>query len=100
VSALREVLQRDRMTSVDGYFERVPAVWHKEVLWAISQGIRVYGSASMGALRAAELSAFGMIGIGKIFEWYRDGVIERDDEVAVAHMGRQKMGTRFTPKPW
>ena len=34
---------------VDGYFERVPAVWHKEILWAMSQGVRVYGAASMGA---------------------------------------------------
>lgn len=39
----------------------------------------------MGALRAAELHAFGMVGIGRIFEWYRDGVLEADDEVAVCH---------------
>jgi hypothetical protein len=68
---------------VDGYFESVPSVWHKEILWAMSQGIHVFGSASMGALRAAELGAFGMIGVGAIFEAYRDGVIEDDDEVAV-----------------
>src|SRR5438270_5415666 len=24
---------------VDGYFEQVPAVWHKEILWALSEGI-------------------------------------------------------------
>ena len=41
---------------VDGYFHRVPAIWHKEVLWAMSRGIHIYGSASMGALRAAELA--------------------------------------------
>jgi hypothetical protein len=70
---------------IDGYFERVPAVWHKEILWALSQGIHVYGSASMGALRAAELAAFGMEGVGRIFEAYRAGVLEDDDEVAVAH---------------
>jgi hypothetical protein len=70
---------------IDGYFERVPSVWHKEVLWAMSQGIHVFGSASMGALRAAELEAFGMAGVGAIFEAYRDGVLEDDDEVAVAH---------------
>lgn len=39
----------------------------------------------MGALRAAELNAFGMEGIGWIFEAYRDGVLEDDDEVAVMH---------------
>jgi hypothetical protein len=70
---------------IDGYFERVPSVWHKEILWAMSQGIYVFGSASMGALRAAELSPFGMTGVGAIFEAYRDGVLEDDDEVAVAH---------------
>ncbi|MQA74999.1 MAG: hypothetical protein GEU88_11765 [Solirubrobacterales bacterium] len=70
---------------VDGFFERVPAVWHKEILWALSEGIHVFGSASMGALRAAELEAFGMEGVGAIFEAYRDGELEDDDEVAVAH---------------
>ena len=72
---------------IDGYFERIPAVWHKEILWAMSHGIHVFGAASMGALRAAELDAFGMEGIGAIFEAYRDGSLEDDDEVAVAHAG-------------
>jgi hypothetical protein len=70
---------------IDGYFECVPAVWHKEILWAMARGVRVWGCASMGALRAAELAAFGMEGIGKIFEAYRDGALEDDDEVAVLH---------------
>lgn len=70
---------------IDGYFEGVPSVWHKEILWALSQGIAVFGSASMGALRAAELHPFGMIGIGRIFADYRDGRIEADDEVALLH---------------
>lgn len=70
---------------IDGYFERVPAVWHKEVLWAIDQGIHVFGASSMGALRAAELHCFGMIGVGAIFEAFRDGALTDDDEVAVVH---------------
>jgi len=70
---------------VDGYFECVPAVWHKEILFAIRQGIAVFGASSMGALRAAELHPFGMIGVGAIFEAYRDGRLEDDDEVAVVH---------------
>jgi hypothetical protein len=70
---------------IDGYFEGVPSVWHKEILWALAHGITVIGSASMGALRAAELDVFGMTGIGQIYEWYRDGVIEDDDEVALVH---------------
>jgi len=43
----------------------------------------VIGSASLGALRAVELEKFGMIGIGKIFELYKRGTINADDEVAV-----------------
>lgn len=70
---------------IDGYFNQVPAVWHKEILWAMSQGVHVFGSASMGALRAAELTAFGMEGVGWVFEAYRDGLLEDDDEVAVVH---------------
>lgn len=70
---------------IDGIFENIPSVWHKEILWAMAQGIHVFGAASMGALRAAELCAYGMVGVGRIFEAYRDGEIEDDDEVAVVH---------------
>lgn len=70
---------------IDGYFEHVPAVHHKEILWALDQGISVYGAASIGALRAAELSRFGMIGVGAIFEFFESGELECDDEVALVH---------------
>jgi hypothetical protein len=70
---------------IDGYFEVVPTVWHKEILWAMAQGIHVYGAASIGALRAAELADFGMRGIGSIYEQFRDGILDDDDEVAVLH---------------
>jgi hypothetical protein len=76
---------------VDGYFEVTPTVWHKEILWAMAQGIHVFGAASIGALRAAELDIFGMRGIGRIYEAYRDGVFEDDDEVAVLH-GPEELG--------
>ena len=69
-----------RIAIIDGSFEWIPAVWHKEILLALEQGVEVYGAASMGALRAAELCAFGMQGVGAIFEGYRDGVILGDDE--------------------
>lgn len=78
---------------IDGYFQDVPSVWHKEILWALDQDIPVYGAASMGALRAAELERYGMNGVGRIFEGFRNGVyppyddeaFEDDDEVAVIH---------------
>lgn len=70
---------------IDGVFETAPAVWHKEILYALEHGIAVLGASSIGALRAAELEQFGMIGIGEIFRAYRDGKLEDDDEVAVQH---------------
>jgi hypothetical protein len=70
---------------VDGYFEIVPTVWHKEILWAMAQGIHVYGAASIGALRAAELTDFGMKGTGHIYRQFHAGQLTDDDEVAVLH---------------
>ena len=76
---------------IDGYFEVTPTVWHKEILWAMAQGIHVYGSASIGALRAAELHTFGMTGVGRVFTDFRDGILTDDDEVAVLH-GPEELG--------
>jgi hypothetical protein len=70
---------------IDGAFEWTLSVWHKEILWALSEGVYVLGAASMGALRAAELAAYGMRGVGRVYELYRDGLLEDDDEVAVVH---------------
>jgi hypothetical protein len=70
---------------LDGVFHSTPSVWQRELLDAIAEGILVVGASSMGALRAAELHSLGMLGFGTIFEWYRDGVIESDDEVALLH---------------
>ncbi|MEM9331922.1 MAG: TfuA-like protein [Pseudomonadota bacterium] len=70
---------------IDGYFEGAPSVWHKEILWALSRGISVLGASSMGALRASELDAFGMEGVGEIYKWYKTGQISDDDEVALLH---------------
>ena len=70
---------------VDGYFDRVPAVWHKEIMWIMERGVHVFGGASMGALRAAELGSFGMRGVGWVYQAFRDETLDRDDEVAVRH---------------
>lgn len=70
---------------VDGLFDERPAVWHKEILVLLAHGFRVVGAGSMGALRAAELRSFGMIGVGDIFSAYAAARITADDEVAVAH---------------
>lgn len=70
---------------IDGLFEYVAPVWHKELLFALSSHIPVYGAASMGALRAAECASFGMIGLGRIFEDYMSGRRVDDADVALLH---------------
>jgi hypothetical protein len=70
---------------VDGCFRSVPSVLHKEILWALHRGCAVFGAASIGALRAAELYPFGMIGVGAIFRDFASGRLTRDDEVAIEH---------------
>lgn len=70
---------------IDGYFGDRLSIFHKEILWGMAQGIRIYGAASMGALRAAELNTYGMVGIGQIYQRYRTGELMRDDAVAVSH---------------
>ncbi len=74
---------------IDGVFESSPSVWHHELLAALDAGVAVFGAASMGALRAAELEAHGMVGVGQIFRWYRDGTLEDDAEVALLHAGAE-----------
>jgi hypothetical protein len=75
----------DAVLIIDGYYHHAGAVRHKEILDLMASGVRVCGSSSMGALRAAELDAYGMTGIGEVFSGYRDAVLTSDDEVALAH---------------
>lgn len=103
VTRLVLAAQPARIAIIDGYFERMAAVWHKEILFALEQRCAVFGAASMGALRAAELHHFGMVGVGSVFAAFRRGALpgrgwgpaggagglprlEDDDEVAVAHL--------------
>ena len=95
IKALR--LKPKKIVIIDGFFEQTAAVWHKEILLALSMGVQVYGASSMGALRAAELGPYGMIGVGQIFEWYRDAVIIDDDEVALVHANDNSFASTLTP---
>ncbi|WP_312865099.1 TfuA-like protein [Saccharothrix tamanrassetensis] len=70
---------------VDGLYHHALGLRHKEYLHALDRGVSVVGAASMGALRALELSAFGMQGCGVIYRQYRAGIFDGDDAVAVAH---------------
>jgi hypothetical protein len=78
---------------IDGVFDTVASVWHKEILYSLATGVTVLGAASMGALRAAECAAFGMIGIGTIFAEYHRGERFEDGDVAVIH-GPAEFGYR------
>ncbi|GAA4192499.1 TfuA-like protein [Microbispora amethystogenes] len=75
----------DTAVIIDGYYREKLAVGHKEILWLIAEGVNVVGAASMGALRAAELSPYGMTGAGTVFDMYTTGEVDGDDEVAVLH---------------
>jgi len=69
---------------IDGVFFQESSVGHREILGALSAGVRVVGASSMGALRAAELHTLGMEGVGEVYRMYRDGILVSDDEVALA----------------
>lgn len=70
---------------VDGRYEDVAAPWHKEILFALDRGVRMFGAASMGALRAAECAPFGMVPVGVVAERYISGDITDDADVAQIH---------------
>ncbi|MFI0487096.1 TfuA-like protein [Actinomadura sp. 9N215] len=78
-------MEGDVIGIVDGYFHQDRAVRHKEILAVMARGVHVLGASSMGALRAAELDAFGMRGVGRVYRAYRASEIEADDEVALVH---------------
>jgi hypothetical protein len=68
---------------IDGVFFQACAIAHREILYALEEGVKVIGASSMGALRASELDIHGMEGIGKIYELYKEGTLVSDDEVAL-----------------
>lgn len=73
------------ITLIDGVFFQDCSVGHREILGALTEGVRVIGASSMGALRAAELDTLGMEGVGEIYRLYRDGILTSDDEVALVY---------------
>lgn len=69
---------------IDARFQRTRAVSPSEIMDGLRSGMRIYGSSSVGALRAAELDRFGMIGVGQVFDFVRSATCFRDDLVAQA----------------
>ncbi|HEU4711127.1 MAG TPA: YcaO-like family protein [Pyrinomonadaceae bacterium] len=66
---------------IDGVFHQNDAVSPREILYALQRGVTIFGSSSMGALRAAEVP--GIQGVGHVYEMYQRGTIDSDDEVAL-----------------
>ncbi|AKT39182.1 TfuA-related McrA-glycine thioamidation protein [Chondromyces crocatus] len=85
IHALLKEGRPDAIGIVDGQFFQSFSISPKEVLRAIDAGVRVYGASSMGALRATELSPYGMIGVGRIYDLFASGAIDADDEVAMVY---------------
>jgi hypothetical protein len=73
----------ERVAIIDGEFFQSLSISTMEILPFLDRAVKVYGASSIGALRAVETERYGMIGVGEIFEWYRDGIVDADDEVAL-----------------
>jgi TfuA protein len=69
---------------VDGVFlQDYPPTPIEVYQLAVQPNITLVGSSSLGALRAVELEKFGMVGIGRVFNLFKAGKLDADDEVAV-----------------
>lgn len=68
---------------IDGEFDQSLSISPKEILAAICAGKRVIGGSSMGALRASELSEFGMKGVGWVYNYFMGSAIRNDADVAL-----------------
>lgn len=75
----------DVIAIIDGEFNQSLAVSVMEIRAALNQGARIWGSSSMGALRAVECRRLGMKGVGWIYERYEDGTFTADDEVTLLY---------------
>ncbi len=69
----------------DGLFGGTLSISPMECRTLIEKGWRLFGTASIGAIRAAELWSVGMVGIGTIYHLFRSEQIEDDTEVCVAY---------------
>ncbi len=82
VSAL-ELYRPDVVGIIDGATTELQAVWHKEIMYALAQGVKVYGAGGIGALRAVETDAYGTVGVGEVYRMFKSGELNDDDEVAL-----------------
>ncbi len=81
LKAVREKF--DVICVIDGTMIQNPTVGAHEIFFALDSGVHLYGSSSLGALRAVEFREIGFQGIGTIYQWYLKKVTFRDDELIV-----------------
>lgn len=79
-----------RALIVDGVFAGPLSLTGTECRSLMEAGWSLYGCSSLGALRAAELFTVGMVGLGRIHDFLRLGIITDDAELAAA----------YHPKSW
>ncbi|MFJ3496804.1 TfuA-like protein [Streptomyces sp. NPDC086091] len=91
------IVPGDTVVILDGAYHHARAIRHKEIIWTLARGVRVIGASSIGALRAAELSGCGMLGVGSVWTAYRSGQLDGDDEVAVAQSTEGDLASRTWP---
>ncbi|WP_291860397.1 TfuA-like protein [Bradyrhizobium sp.] len=75
----------DIVVILDGEFGQNRSVSPKEILAVLERGKTVIGASSMGALRASELDRCGMIGVGWVYDHFRQCAIRRDADVALVY---------------
>ncbi|MEL6536056.1 MAG: TfuA-like protein [Bacteroidota bacterium] len=85
VDALRQQGYQGVIIIADGIFHLHLPVGHAELRDALRSGIRIFGLSSMGAIRAYEMIPFGMVGYGRVFQYFTEFDDFQDDEVAMLH---------------
>lgn len=76
----------NKVLIIDGVFGADMSVTPMECRKLIEAGWTLFGCSSMGALRASELYSVGMIGLGKIYDLFRAGIVDNDSELAVCFL--------------
>jgi hypothetical protein len=70
---------------IDGEISPKTTVPIDEIRQALRRDIKISGAASVGALRAYEMRAEGMVGLGWVYEAYCSGRVAGTDEIAVLY---------------
>ncbi len=79
------ILKHNLFLILDGSFGGVLAISPREVVDVATDGAVVVGASSMGALRAADCSPAGVVGVGVISRLFRTRRISSEDEVVVQY---------------